>query len=127
MDISTFRTSFPEFADETKYPDAMITFWDTVGTSLLNATRWGNLLTIGLYLYVAHQIIMQSKDVALSVRGKYPGLAAGVITNKSVDGVSVSYDVGSATLENAGNYNQTRYGREFWKLVQIVGMGGYQV
>ena len=127
MVIDTFRQSFPEFADEAKYTDEMITFWSEMGTSFMNATRWGSLLTYGLYLFVAHQITLSAIDVAAADSGRTPGLTAGVISNKSVGGVSVSYDVNSTTLQDAGNYNMTKYGREFWKLMRIVGTGGAQV
>ncbi len=128
MDISAFRLAFPEFADEVRYPDAMITFWSSAGLLLLNETRWGDLLTHGLWLYVAHNITLASADMSAGDAGTYPGKGVGgVITGKSVDGVSVNYDTQSMTLEGAGNYNTTKYGREFWQLAMIVGMGGQQL
>jgi hypothetical protein len=128
MDISAFRLAFPEFADEAKYPDAMITFWSSAGLLLLNEARWGDLLTHGLWLYVAHNIVLGSADMASGDSGAYPGKGVGgIVTNNSVDGVSVSYDTNSITLDGAGNYNSTKYGREFWQLAMIVGMGGQQL
>lgn len=127
MDITAFRNAFPEFTDETKYPDAMLEFWYSIGESLLNAERWDSLLIQGLYLFVAHNITMQSVDVSNSDKGRTPGQTAGVITSKSVGGVSVSYDASSSYLENAGNFNMTKYGRDYWQLMNIIGMGGSQV
>lgn len=127
MDIATFRAAFPEFADTTKYTDAMITFWASVGDLLLNEERWDTLYDYGLQLYVAHNITLQSQDVASATIGRTPGLTAGVITSKSVGGVSVSYDAHSVFFELAGNYNMTKYGRDYWQLMNIVGMGGYQI
>lgn len=127
MDIAAFRSAFPEFANEQKYPDPMLTFWSELGTLLLNEERWGDLLTHGLYLYVAHNITLATIDMSSGDAGRTPGLTAGIITNKTVGDVSVSYDVNSVALENAGNYNMTKYGREFWQLMNIVGMGGAQV
>jgi hypothetical protein len=128
MDISAFRLAFPEFADEVRYPDAMITFWSSAGLLLLNETRWGDLLTHGLWLYVAHNITLGSADMAAGDSGVAPGRGVGgVMSSKGVDGVSVGYDTSSMTLEGAGNYNTTKYGREFWQLAMIVGMGGQQL
>lgn len=127
MDITAFRAAFPELADTTKYTDAMITFWASIGDILLNELRWDTLLTQGLWLYVAHNITLQAQDITSSATGRTPGMTAGVITNKSVGGVNVSYDASSVFFELAGNYNMTKYGRDFWQLMQIVGTGGYQV
>lgn len=127
MDIALFRAAFPEFSDEVKYPDPQLTFWSTAADALLNVERWGALLTQGRYLFVAHNIALAAVDVIAGDAGRTPGLTAGVITNKTVGGVSISYDANSVMLEGAGNYNMTKYGREFWQLMNIVGMGGYQV
>lgn len=127
MDITAFRTAFPELADTTKYTDAMITFWASIGDLLLNELRWDTLLTQGLWLYTAHNIVLQAQDVASSSTGRTPGLTAGVITGKSVGGVSINYDANAVFFELAGNYNMTKYGRDFWQLMQIVGTGGYQI
>jgi hypothetical protein len=128
MDITAFRTALPEFSDESKYPDGMITFWSSAGLLLLNEERWGDLLTHGLWLYVAHNITLGSADMKAGDLGRFPGAGiGGVVAGKGVDGVSVSYDTNAMTLEGAGNYNTTKYGREFWQLMMIVGMGGQQL
>jgi hypothetical protein len=127
MDITAFRSAFPEFTDETKYPDAMLEFWYGIGETLLNADRWDSLLTQGLYLYVAHNASLQSTDVSNAEKGRTPGNTAGVITNKGVGGVSISYDAGSSFFNDAGNFNMTKYGRDYWQLAMIVGTGGKQV
>lgn len=127
MDNSAFRLAFPEFANEGKYPDGMLDFWASVADKLMNETRWADLYTQGMYLFVAHNITLQAIDIANSEAGRTPGQASGIITNKGVGDVSVGYDTHSVSYANAGNYNLTRYGREFWNLVNIVGMGGEQV
>lgn len=128
FDIENFRSAFPEFLDESKYTDDMLEFWSTFAEKLLNATRWGDLLTHGLYLFVAHQITLAYKDYADGTAGRAPGQSAsGIVSSKSVGGASISYDTGSVSLADAGNFNSTRYGREFWQLSQLIGMGGYYV
>lgn len=128
FNIENFRGAFPEFVDESKYTDEMLTFWATAAESLLNSARWGDLLTHGLYLFVAHQITLAYKDYVDGTAGRAPGQSAsGIVTSKSVGGVSIGYDTGSVSLQDAGNFNSTRYGREFWQLSQLIGMGGYYV
>lgn len=128
MDIALFRQSFPEFSDEYKYTDSMITFWSGLGEKLLNETRWDDFYVEGLQLFTAHHLIMAYQNETLAAANKTPGTgASGVVSSKSVGGVSVSYDTGSITLQDAGNFNLTTYGRSFWQLMLIVGMGGYQV
>lgn len=128
FNIENFRGAFPEFVDESKYTDEMLTFWATAAESLLNSARWGDLLTHGLYLYTAHNITLAYADRVAGEKNRNPGSGVGgVMTNKSVGDVSVGYDTHAITLEGAGNYNSTKYGREFWQLMLIVGMGGQQL
>jgi len=128
LDITAFRENFPEFEDDTKYPDSMITFWSGLGEKLLNETRWDDFYTEGIQLFTAHHIILASQNETAASAGKTPGLGSnGIVSNKNVGSVSVGYDTGSITLQDAGNFNLTTYGRSFWQLMLIVGMGGYQV
>lgn len=127
MDQVAFRESFPEFTDESKYTEAMLTFWSSIGEKLLNEERWGDLLTHGLYLFVAHNIVLHAADIATSDKGKLPGQSLGIASSKSIGGANVTYDLGAFSLRDAGNYNMTKYGRDFWSLMNIIGMGGAQV
>lgn len=127
MDIDTFRQAFPEFADEASYPDPMLEFWSSLGDKLFNVTRWGTLLDQGIQLYVAHNITLASVDLGAADIGRVPGASGVLIASKGVDGVSVSYNTQAFTLDGAGNYNMTKYGREFWQLMLIVGTGGIQI
>ena len=127
MDLQAFRQAFPEFANEQTYPDPMVTFWSTVGESMLNSDRWADLLTQGLYLFVAHHISLSAQNVNAAAVGGTPGQHSGIVSGKSVGSVSVNYDASSVSFQDAGNWNLTQYGRDFWQLMNIVGMGGYYV
>lgn len=127
MDIAKFRASFPEFVDESVYTDGMLGFWSGVGEKMLNARRWDDLLEEGLFLFVAHHASLAAIRVGNSEFGDNPDSGLERISNKSLDGVSVSYDTSSTALNDAGNYNATSYGRQFWQLAMIVGTGGYQI
>jgi hypothetical protein len=127
MDITAFRAAFPEFASIVKYPDAQITFWSTMGEALLNESRWGDLYDYGLQLLVAHNITLAALNAAAGTKGKTPGQQSGIVSSKGLGGVSVGYDTGSVSMQGAGDYNLTSYGRQYWQLMNVVGMGGSYV
>lgn len=127
IDTCEFKKVFPEFADDNKYPPAQIEYWGSIAELRLNADRWGNLLTHGIDLMTAHYLTIARKNAIAGQVGRVPGEASGVITNKSVGGVNIGYDISSVALENAGNFNLSTYGREFWQLAKIVGIGGLQL
>lgn len=80
--------------------------------------------------WVAHQIVLEKQAIAAAASGGNPGTSVGVISSKSVNGVSVSFDVGSVTgglQETAGYYNQTTYGQRFYRLMRLRGAGPIQL
>lgn len=127
MDISTFRQQFPEFANAATYPDAQVTFWLGLGVKLLNADRWYDLLDQGLALFTAHHLTIQQRDIKAASMGGTPGQAAGVLASKAVDKVSASYDTSAGTYADAGFWNLTSYGVQYWNLLRMVGAGGIQL
>lgn len=127
MDITTFRQSFPEFSDATRYPDSLVTFWLGVVTRMLNPDRWADLLDIGLSLALAHHLVLAVRDQNTAQAGKVPGTVLGMQTSKSVDTVSVSYDVGAVTNEGGGFWNMTSYGVRFLGMARLFGAGGVQL
>ncbi|ECC3368559.1 TPA: DUF4054 domain-containing protein, partial [Escherichia coli] len=48
-------------------------------------------------------------------------------SSKSVDKVSVSYDTSATLNPDAGFWNNTRYGAEFYQLITMFGAGGRQL
>lgn len=79
-------------------------------------------------LYVAHNLVLEKQAVDAAKAGGDPGTKVGVITSKSVGGVSVSYDVSSMTGEDgAGFWAQTTYGLRFWRLAKSVSAGPIQI
>lgn len=130
MDVAAFREAFPQFTEKL-VPDARIAFHLRVGDKLLSPTRWGELRDDGLGLYVAHQLSLEL-EAAKDTRGT-GGItaAAGPVTGetKTVGGASHSTTragaaAQGAALVNAGQYNLSVYGQQFWQLVQVVGAGG---
>jgi hypothetical protein len=128
MTLNQFRSDFAEFADTSKYPDALITFWLTVTSKLINVDRWGDLSDQGQELMTAHYLSLAARDRATAAApGAIPGQLTGVVTAKSVDDVSVSYDVSSMLNADAGSWNQTTYGARYFQLARLMGAGGIQL
>lgn len=118
---SDFRAAFPEFTDETKYPDSMVSYWGALAELTLNIARWGDFLTHGRYLYIAHNCALSAASSADAAVGGIPG-QSGVVAGKSVSDVSVSFDTNASNIQGAGSYNETRYGRQLMGLARIVGI-----
>lgn len=97
---------------------------------MLNECRWADLYDDGQMLFVAHYLVLYAREAEATSNGddaSFAGQVQGVETSKTVDKVSVSFDVSKVTLEDAGHWNMTTYGIQFFQLVQMVGMGGVQL
>lgn len=125
--VSDFRRDFPQFSDDTKYPDAVIEFRLNLADMLIDGSAMGNMFPYLAELFVAHYMVLNAADTAAGAMGGASGATSGVVASKSVDKVSVSYD-NSATLNaDAGFWNFSRYGAEFWQLLMLFGYGGIQL
>lgn len=127
---SDFREAFPVFADKDIYPTGQFNFWLNFSKKMLNECRWADLYDDGQMLFVAHYLVLYAREAETTSNGddaSFAGQVQGVETSKSVDKVSVSFDVSKVTLEDAGHWNMTTYGIQFFQLVQMVGMGGVQL
>ena len=127
VSVGTFRTDFPEFADETNYPPGQVTFWLGIAAKIVNDQRWSELTPLGIELFAAHNLTLGFMDRASSDFGGAPGATPGAVQSKSVDKVSVSYDTASSAELDAGHWNITSYGKRFIRFAKIVGAGPVQV
>ena len=124
---SSFRESMPMFADTNSYPAFQFNFYLNLGTKLLPEQRWDDLLDYGLTLFVAHYLTLYKRGMNLASVGGDAGKVVGNETSKSVDGVSKSMDVSGVLITDAGHWNQTTFGIQFYQLMQMVGAGGIQL
>jgi len=124
LPIASFRAAFPAFtADE--YPDSQVLIRLTLADQIFSETLWGEIRNHAMGLYTAHYLMAYgSKAVGGSGTG---GSINGVVSSKSVDGASVSFDTGNALWANAGFWNTTPYGRELYQLMQVFGAGARQL
>jgi Protein of unknown function (DUF4054) len=86
---------------------------------------------IATQMWVAHQVVLEKQALAAAATGGDPGTKIGIISNKSVNGASMGFDVsvvaGGKMQENGGYYNQTIYGIRFYRLMKIRGAGPIQI
>ena len=123
-----FRSDFPQFADETKFPTTMIQARLALADVLMSESRFGeDIFPYVVELFVAHYMTLYAADMRSSSVGGAGGANSGVQTSKSVDKVSVSYDASVTLNPDAGFWNNTRYGSEFLEYLMIFGAGAIQL
>lgn len=127
MDTAQFRLDFPEFADTVRYPDSQITFWATIAELQTSSDVFGDMYTQAVKLYVAHEITLAAQSKAAGAAGGVPGSQGGIANSKTVGSVTVSYDSQSTSEKNAGWWNLTNYGKQYFRLLRMFGAGSVQL
>lgn len=127
MIIADFRAEFPEFSDVAVYSDSQITFWATIAEKMVVACIWDDMYEFGVKLYVAHEITLAAQNAKAAASGGAPGQSGGIANSKTVGSVSVSYDSTVTSEKDAGWWNLTNYGKQFYRLTQIFGAGCIQL
>lgn len=127
LDESTFRQTMPVFADVGLYPSFQFNFYLKLGVKLLPESRWDDLLDEGLTFFIAHYLVLYARDMFFVDVGGIGGKVIGNETSKSVDSVSKSMDVSGILNTDAGHWNQTTFGIQFYQLMQMIGAGGIQL
>ncbi|MGO2458768.1 MAG: DUF4054 domain-containing protein [Ewingella sp.] len=122
-----FRIDFPEFSDKTKYPDLSVNFYLTQADNLLVQERFGDQFVYLAELFTAHYTELRGRRSAQAALGAVNSAGGGILTSKSVDKVSASYDVSGIINPDAGFWNNTDYGREFFWWWEMSGAGGRQL
>lgn len=113
-----------------------ISFWISIFEDTYSEDRFAQFWERACYLFVAHNLYLEMKAGAISVSedgsATIPStaqeLAAGTIssTYKAVGPLikSTSYNSRGATaLSGEGDYGLTIYGKQFWRIVNIIGIG----
>lgn len=123
LDLATFRTLFPVFADATKYPDVLIQTWYTVAGEYIGLDDYcaglnGTTLDLALMQLTAH--LMWSSVLLSGNKG-----APMILTSATVDKVSVS--TLPPPVKDGWSYwlNTTPYGTMLWGLLSMKAAGGW--
>lgn len=123
--IQQFRNDFPQFNDEVKFPDAQIQLRLNFADKCLSENVSGSdVFPYWVGLFVAHYLTLYAMDSRSLQAGGVGGSSSGVAAAKSIDKVSVSYDNSMTLNPNAGFWNNTRFGAEFYRWVRMFGAGG---
>lgn len=129
----SFREDMPMFADANDFPSYQFNFYLKLGKKLLPESRWGNpndpdsLIDFGLTLFIAHYLTLFKRGMDASSIGGDAGKVVGNETSKSVDSVSKSMDVSGVLITDAGHWNMTTFGIQFYELMMMAGAGGIQL
>lgn len=118
-----FVAALPEFSD-TAYAQATVNFWIEQAKAHLNEGRLGKKYDLACIYFVAHHVALSRANERAAASGGAPGQQTGPISSKSIGPVSVSYDTSSVTLNGAGAWNATAYGRKYFQIVRGAMLGG---
>lgn len=122
-----FRQLIPPFQDQTKYPLDGFDLNLTLAASMVGA-NWQDWRPMGMALVVAHWAVLDAREQLVASKGGIPGQGSiGILSSKGIGSVSAGYDVSTGSYANAGIWNTTSYGRRYWQMVRLVGMGAIQV
>lgn len=127
LTLKLFRKMFPAFADSSVYIDEHVQPMIDIGNSVLPYCRWGQYYLRGVGLFVAHNLALDRMTQLQAQRGGAPGFGIGLVSSKSVNGVSVSYDTGVGSLTDGADLNLTIFGLQLLRLARMVGAGPIQV
>jgi len=122
LDIDSFRVNFPLYADETKYPDALLNAQYEIGKCYIedsDCTMAEACREYALQSMLAHLLYIRDQVNA--------GNNIGVITSASEGDVSVS--LATPVVDDEWHYwfNSSPFGRELIVLLSSNAVGGFYV
>jgi hypothetical protein len=125
FDPASFRLTFPAFADDTLYPDAMLFgYFDIAGCYIEPFDNpnglSGNCLQVVLNLMTAHLVIVFS--IANSGENQ-----TGIVTTSTIDRVSVTQQIPQTRGAWQFFLARTAYGQQVWALLSVRAVGGFLV
>lgn len=127
MNKTAFRVALPEFTSTATYPDAMLDFWSAYAESHINSDLFASQFANAVFFATAHYVTLAAADVTAAAAGASPGTGGGLISSKTKGAESVSYDQALTTRVGAYDWNMTKYGRLFDRMVQKYGVGAIVV
>jgi hypothetical protein len=120
FDVAAFRLAYPQFADDTKFPDAVLQgYWDTA-TCFICPEDYGYLhgkcRERAINLMTAHLAALS----VIIASGETPGMVQGA----TIDKVSVTLTPPPVKTQLAWWLNLTPYGMQLWALLEMSAVGG---
>lgn len=125
-----FLAFYPQF--EGQVSDAVLQSFINLASANINEARWHKSWKFGMALFIAHFLTLYVKTSGTEDEPNTnlaSGNVRGIQTSKSVDGVSVSYDVSSilTEMEGWGSYKLTEYGIQLLTMARLLGKGNMYV
>lgn len=120
-------------ADGNYIPEELFNLFFVMADKSIKYDRYKSNWKYMMCLYIAHMMTMymqminnpEDVSVANALRGALP---TGVATSKSVDGLSISYDLlGTDDMAGYGTWKLTKYGQMLITLTKIYGKPGMWV
>lgn len=138
-----FLSIFPQFpigidsiasTNENAYvPDEAFNLFMAMANKSIKYERYKDSWKFMMCLYIAHMCVLYMQAVSnpdnVSASSTLKGaLPKGIATSKSVDGLSISYElVGIDSMSNYGTWALTTYGQQLITLTRIYGKPGMWV
>lgn len=123
---TSFRAAFPAFKDPATYTDPEIAFWIAFALLRHNTERWGDLLDMGVQLFVAHNLSLEYNALAAQTSGQGAGAVVGILTSVNADGVSWARSAPQTRVDD-GHWALTSYGMRWREMARMMGAGGLQI
>lgn len=123
MTPAEFLILFPEFGDPIKYPPARIQLYLTLAATRVGACGWGDAYDLGIALFTAHYLATGGAGGASGGAGT----VTGEVSSKKVGDAQITYATTSNRDADAGWWNSTLYGRQWWDLNRTCGVGVVQL
>lgn len=116
--VAQFRIDFPQFADDTAYPDSNIERSLTRSALRLDSTVWGSL-------YDEAQSYLAAHLLAVSGSANLTQGLIGQVTTITIPG-EISVSGGSGSSGSSSGYSSTTYGQQFEELQKLI-YGGVRI
>jgi len=119
---SDFLTMYPQF---TNVPDTVRAAWIKIADATLQYGRYQDMWEVLMGLFVAHYLTLYLQSAAdANAPAKnivQSGLAKGLLTSKSADGLSAGYDFSmfANDFQGWGTYGLTLYGQQFVTMAKM--------
>lgn len=123
FDIAAFRAAFPEFSNETTYPDVTLQMYFDMATCYISdldaGCLTGSCRTLALNLMTAHLTRIGTQAQA--------GGNSGFVTSSSIDKISVSVNPPPNANQYSWWLSNTPYGQQLQALLSSNIVGGLYV
>lgn len=135
--LEDFFTTYPQFKPNTEgsyvVPVTILNIYLNLANACVKQARWHDMWAVAMGLFIAHFATLWLQGTADPNNGAASVLAAGqargLLTSKSVDGVSASIDYNTITqdLDGWAAWKLTTYGIQLATFGRMVGKGNMYV